>query len=105
MNKEHSAPSQGARGAFGWLLALLMGAGFLADLALIVLLLGVGGPVIEGNSSAETGTITAWAIALAVSIIAPIFGLRQWKRGRKDLAIAGVWLPILGLLAGAVFAI
>ncbi len=104
MTEDHSASSQGARSVIGWPLIILMGIGFFADLALIVLLLGVGGPVIEGTASVETGAIIAWAIALAISIFAPVFSLRQWKRGRRDLAIAGVWLPILGLIAGAVFA-
>ncbi len=103
MTKEQTASSQGKRGAVYWLVLILMGVGFVADLALIVLLLGVGGAVFEGTSGAAPGTVAAWGIALAVSVLAPIFGLRQWRRGRRDLALSGVWLPVLGLMAGALF--
>lgn len=103
MTKEQIASVQGTRGTAYWLVLVLVGVGFVADLALVVLLLGVGGAVFEGTSAAAPGTVAAWAMALAVSVLAPIFGLRQWRRGRRDLALAGVWLPVLGLVAGVLF--
>lgn len=106
MANDHSVPAPKAGGVPSWLLKLVMGLGLLADLGLIVLLLGVVEAVLKGmETSVGRYAVIAWAIALAISILAPLYGLKKWRAGQRGAALAGVWLPILGLLAGAVFAI
>ncbi|MGQ3674316.1 hypothetical protein ACT6QH_02280 [Xanthobacter sp. TB0139] len=105
MASDHSV-STTKGSAPSWLLKGLLGLGLLVDGLLVLLLLGVVETVLKGmETSVGLYAVFAWAMALAISILAPLYGFRKWRSGQRGAALAGVWLPILGLLAGAVFAI
>lgn len=83
-----------------------MALGFLADAALVILLLAVSGFVFSGPEGAngEASAVAGWGISLAVCVISPLMGIMMWRRGRRDLALGMVWLPPLAMLVGAVVA-
>ncbi|MEP9351178.1 hypothetical protein [Xanthobacter sp. KR7-225] len=80
--------------------------GLLADAGLVVLLIAISGFVFGGPEGArgEASAVAGWGMSLAVCLLSPLFGLLMWRRGRRDLALAMVWLPPLAILVGAVVA-
>ncbi len=78
------------------------GLGLLADAALVVLLLALSGVVFGAGQGAggEGAAILGWSLTLAVCVIAPLLALPMWRRGRRDMAIATIWLPVIALLLG-----
>ena len=83
-------------------LKVAIGLGLLADAALVLLLLWVSGFVFSGPEGANgaPAAVAGWGMTLMVCIVAPLLARPMWKRGRRDLALAMVWLPPLALLVG-----
>ncbi|MFG1281663.1 hypothetical protein V5F34_10280 [Xanthobacter autotrophicus] len=84
-------------------LKLAIGLGLLANAGLAILLIAISGFVFGGPEGAngEASAVAGWGSTLAISILAPALGLMMWRRGRRDLALAMVWLPPLALVVGA----
>ncbi|MFG1295947.1 MULTISPECIES: hypothetical protein [Xanthobacter] len=78
--------------------------GLLADAALVVLLLGISGFVFGGPEGAQGAgaAIAGWGMTLAVCILSPLLAWPMWRRGRRDLALAMIWLPVIALLLGLI---
>ena len=76
--------------------------GLLADAGLVVLLLALAGVVFGAGQGAggEGSVILGWSLTLAVCVIAPLLALPMWRRGRRDIALATIWLPVIALLLG-----
>lgn len=74
--------------------------GLLADVALVVVLLLVSGFVFNGPEGADSAgaAIAGWGMTLAVCVLSPLLALPMWRRGRRDLALAMIWLPVIALL-------
>ncbi|MDQ0504371.1 hypothetical protein [Xanthobacter agilis] len=93
-----SAPTQPA----SWALKAAVILGLIADAGLVVLLLVVSGFVFNGPAGADGAgaAIAGWGMTLAVCILSPLLAWPMWRRGRRDLALAMIWLPVLALLIG-----
>ncbi|MFG1417522.1 hypothetical protein V5F38_08275 [Xanthobacter sp. V0B-10] len=76
--------------------------GLLADAGLVVLLLALAGVVFGAGQGGggEGSAILGWSLTLAVCVIAPLLALPMWRRGRRDIALATIWLPVIALLLG-----
>ncbi|MEP9353162.1 hypothetical protein ABLE93_06130 [Xanthobacter sp. KR7-65] len=79
-----------------------MGLGLVADAGLVILLIAISGFVFGGPEGArgEASAVMGWGSTLAVCILSPALAIWMWRRGRRDLALAMVWLPILALFVG-----
>ncbi|MDI4664185.1 hypothetical protein K9U40_07545 [Xanthobacter autotrophicus] len=95
-------------------LKLAITLGLLANAGLAILLIAISGFVIaisgfvfgaQEGANGEASAVAGWGSTLAISVLAPILGLMMWRRGRRDLALAMVWLPPLALLVGALVVI
>jgi hypothetical protein len=91
-----STPTQPA----SWALKAAVILGLIADAGLVVLLLVVSGFVFNGPAGADGAAIAGWGMTLAVCILSPLLAWPMWRRGRRDLALAMIWLPVLALLIG-----
>jgi hypothetical protein len=72
----------------------------------VVLLIAVSGFVFSGPEGANgaSAALAGWGMSLAVCILSPLMGLMMWRRGRRDLSLAMVWLPPLAMAVGALVA-
>ncbi|MFG1370933.1 hypothetical protein V5F32_02030 [Xanthobacter oligotrophicus] len=76
--------------------------GLLANAGLAILLIAISGFVFGAQEGAngEASAVAGWGSAFSVTVLAPALGLMVWRRGRRQLALAMVWLPPLALLVG-----
>ncbi|MFG1479610.1 hypothetical protein V5F53_13225 [Xanthobacter sp. V4C-4] len=93
-----SRPAQGP----AWTLKAVIGLGLIADAVLVIVLLAISGFVFGGPEGANgaLAAVTGWGMTLAVCILSPLLALPMWRRGRRDLAVAMVWLPVIALMVG-----
>ena len=79
-----------------------MGLGLLVDAGIVILLIAISGFVFGGPEGArgEVSAVMGWASTLGITLLSPAMGLWMWRRGRRDLALAMVWLPPLAFMLG-----
>jgi len=85
-------------------LKLAIALGLVINAGLAALLIGISGFVFGGPEGArgEASAVLGWGSTLAICLLSPALGLWMWRRNRRDLALAMMWLPPLAFLVGVV---